>query len=55
MMQVTCGTELAVMFVDTLVKGKIPYDDDTLGQFHPFEGYVFSQLMILLYIDILEL
>ncbi|KAH6774348.1 golgi-to-ER traffic-like protein [Perilla frutescens var. hirtella] len=30
--QVTCGTELAVMFVETLVKGKIPYDDDTLDR-----------------------
>lgn len=31
--QVTCGAELAVLFVETLVKGKIPYDDETLGQF----------------------
>ncbi|CAK9177974.1 unnamed protein product [Ilex paraguariensis] len=28
--QVTCGAELAVLFVETLVKGKYPYDDDTL-------------------------
>ncbi|KDP46160.1 hypothetical protein JCGZ_06671 [Jatropha curcas] len=27
--QVTCGSELAVLFVETLVKGKVPYDDDT--------------------------
>ncbi|CAN1257947.1 Protein GET4 [Linum perenne] len=30
--QVTCGSELAVMFVDTLVKGKVPYDENTLGE-----------------------
>ncbi|CAN0825380.1 Protein GET4 [Linum grandiflorum] len=30
--QVTCGSELAVMFVETLVKGKVQYDDDTLGE-----------------------
>ncbi|KAG8372809.1 hypothetical protein BUALT_Bualt12G0105700 [Buddleja alternifolia] len=30
--QVTCGTELAVLFVETLVKGKFPYDDDTLDR-----------------------
>lgn len=35
--QVTCGTELAVLFVETLVKGKFPYDNDTLGQTIPFE------------------
>uniref|UniRef100_A0A7C9DZZ2 Golgi to ER traffic protein 4 n=1 Tax=Opuntia streptacantha TaxID=393608 RepID=A0A7C9DZZ2_OPUST len=28
--QVTCGAELAMMFVDTLVKGKLPYSDDIL-------------------------
>ncbi|KAK9282621.1 hypothetical protein L1049_010839 [Liquidambar formosana] len=28
--QVTCGAELAVLFVETLVKGKVPYDDETL-------------------------
>ncbi|KAK9913298.1 hypothetical protein M0R45_037120 [Rubus argutus] len=28
--QVTCGAELASLFVDTLVKGRFPYDDDTL-------------------------
>ncbi|XWS07893.1 hypothetical protein CRYUN_Cryun41cG0031400 [Craigia yunnanensis] len=28
--QVTCGPELAVLFVETLVKGKIPYDEDIL-------------------------
>ncbi|CAN1237747.1 Protein GET4 [Linum grandiflorum] len=30
--QVTCGSELAVMFVETLVKGKVQYDDDTLAR-----------------------
>ncbi|XP_057735274.1 protein GET4 [Arachis stenosperma] len=28
--QVTCGAELASMYVETLVKGKIPYDEKTL-------------------------
>ena len=31
--QVTCGGELAVLFVETLVKGKVPYDDNSLGGF----------------------
>ncbi|XP_057981893.1 protein GET4 [Malania oleifera] len=30
--QVTCGAELAVLFVDTLVKGKFLYDDETLDR-----------------------
>ncbi|XVE99382.1 hypothetical protein REPUB_Repub03eG0193300 [Reevesia pubescens] len=30
--QVTCGAELAVLFVETLVKGKIPYDEDILDR-----------------------
>ncbi|KAL3649201.1 hypothetical protein CASFOL_005604 [Castilleja foliolosa] len=30
--QITCGVELAVMFVETLVKGKFPYDDNTLDR-----------------------
>ncbi|CAI0442863.1 unnamed protein product [Linum tenue] len=30
--QVTCGSELAVMFVETLVKAKVPYDDDNLDR-----------------------
>ncbi|KAK6142645.1 hypothetical protein DH2020_022993 [Rehmannia glutinosa] len=30
--QVTCGAELAVLFVETLVKGKFPYDDNTLDR-----------------------
>lgn len=30
--QVTCGAELATLFVDTLVKGKYAYDDDTLDR-----------------------
>ncbi|KAJ6892354.1 Golgi to ER traffic protein 4 [Populus alba x Populus x berolinensis] len=28
--QVTCGSELAVIYVETLVKAKVPYDDDVL-------------------------
>ncbi|RXI09093.1 hypothetical protein DVH24_023237 [Malus domestica] len=28
--QVTCGAELAALFVETLVKGRFPYDDETL-------------------------
>lgn len=34
--KVTCGAELALLFVETLVKGKIPYDDGTLGAFLSF-------------------
>ncbi|KAJ6986940.1 hypothetical protein NC653_020239 [Populus alba x Populus x berolinensis] len=30
--QVTCGSELAVIFVETLVKAKVPYDDDVLDR-----------------------
>ncbi|GAV91335.1 DUF410 domain-containing protein [Cephalotus follicularis] len=30
--QVTCGAELSVMFVGTLVKGQVPYDDDSLDR-----------------------
>lgn len=30
--QVTCGAELAILFVETLVKGKFPYDDNTLDR-----------------------
>ncbi|GMG99376.1 hypothetical protein Nepgr_001216 [Nepenthes gracilis] len=30
--QVTCGAELAVLFVETLVKGKVPYDDEMLDR-----------------------
>ncbi|XP_072980051.1 protein GET4 [Typha angustifolia] len=30
--QVTCGGELAVLFVDTLVKGKFPYGKETLDR-----------------------
>ncbi|KAK6234065.1 hypothetical protein QUC31_006471 [Theobroma cacao] len=30
--QVTCGAELAVLFVETLVKGKIPFDEDILDR-----------------------
>ncbi|RWW10020.1 hypothetical protein GW17_00026458 [Ensete ventricosum] len=31
LMQVTCGAELAVLFVETLVKGKYSYNEETLG------------------------
>ncbi|XP_021295866.1 Golgi to ER traffic protein 4 homolog isoform X3 [Herrania umbratica] len=31
-MKVTCGAELAVLFVETLVKGKIPFDEDILDR-----------------------
>lgn len=30
--QVTCGAELALLFVETLVKGKFPYNDDLLDR-----------------------
>ncbi|KAL4621369.1 hypothetical protein ACB092_06G222600 [Castanea dentata] len=30
--QITCGAELAVLFVETLVKGKITYDSDALDR-----------------------
>lgn len=30
--QVTCGGELAIMFVDTLVKAALPYNEETFGQ-----------------------
>ena len=40
--QVTCGAELAMMFVDTLVKGKLPYSDDILGKFFFDSLYAFS-------------
>ncbi|KAL2487647.1 hypothetical protein Fot_40939 [Forsythia ovata] len=30
--QVTCGAELAVLFVEALVKGKFPYDDDIVDR-----------------------
>lgn len=30
--QITCGAELAVLFVETLVKAKIPYNDETLDR-----------------------
>ncbi|XP_021897915.1 Golgi to ER traffic protein 4 homolog [Carica papaya] len=30
--QITCGAELAVLFVETLVKAKIPYDDESLDR-----------------------
>lgn len=31
LMQITCGAELAVLFVETLVKGKYSYSEETLG------------------------
>ncbi|KAA8539355.1 hypothetical protein F0562_026047 [Nyssa sinensis] len=30
--QITCGSELAVLFVETLVKGNFPFDDDTIDR-----------------------
>ncbi|KAM3347189.1 hypothetical protein ACQJBY_021262 [Aegilops geniculata] len=30
--QVTCGAELAVLFVDTLVKGQFPYNEETFDR-----------------------
>ncbi|KAJ6812547.1 Golgi to ER traffic protein 4-like protein [Iris pallida] len=30
--QVTCGAELAVLFVETLIKGKFPYNEETLDR-----------------------
>lgn len=33
--QITCGAELAVLYAETLVKAKTPYDEETLGQFIP--------------------
>lgn len=30
--QVTCGAEMAVLLVETLVKGKFPYSEETLGE-----------------------
>lgn len=29
--QVTCGAELAVLYVETLIKGNYPYSNETLG------------------------
>ncbi|XP_058769990.1 protein GET4 [Vicia villosa] len=38
--QVTCGAELALLFVETLEKGKIPYDDETLERLRKiYEGF----------------
>lgn len=37
--QITCGAELALMFVETLVKGKVPCNDESLGQFIPCSIY----------------
>ncbi|KAI8563873.1 hypothetical protein RHMOL_Rhmol03G0143100 [Rhododendron molle] len=34
--QLTCGAELALLYVETLVKGKYPYDEDTLGQIQSY-------------------
>lgn len=31
-LQVTCGSELALLFVETLVKGKVSYYEETLGK-----------------------
>ncbi|KAF9591912.1 hypothetical protein IFM89_010270 [Coptis chinensis] len=32
--QVTCGAELAVLFVENLVKRKVPYNEETLGEIY---------------------
>ncbi|CAJ2629670.1 hypothetical protein L195_g014355 [Trifolium pratense] len=38
--QVTCGSELALLFVETLGKGKIPYDDETFDRLKKiYEGF----------------
>ncbi|XVF02299.1 hypothetical protein REPUB_Repub04eG0163600 [Reevesia pubescens] len=43
--EVTCGAELAVLFVETLFKGKIPYDVDILD--HVRKIYkVFPQILV---------
>ncbi|KAK3004457.1 hypothetical protein RJ639_019810 [Escallonia herrerae] len=39
--QVTCGAELAVLFVDTLVKGNFRYDDEILGINSEIRTFVF--------------
>jgi len=31
--KVTCGAELALLFVEILGKGKVPYDEEILGSF----------------------
>lgn len=32
-LQVTCGSELALLFVETLVKGEVSYNEETLGKY----------------------
>lgn len=32
LLQITSGAELAVLFVETLLKGKLPYSEETMGQ-----------------------
>jgi hypothetical protein len=34
--QVTCGGELAVLFVETLITGEFPYSEQIFGQFSYF-------------------
>lgn len=34
--QVTCGGELAVLFVDTLITAELPYSEQTFGQLFSF-------------------
>lgn len=49
-LQVTCGAELAVLLVETLVKGNFSYDGDTLGQFNNFlSGAISSQHFIFIF------
>lgn len=33
LLKVTCGAELALLFVEILGKGKVPYDEEILGSF----------------------
>ncbi|CAL5209261.1 unnamed protein product [Lathyrus oleraceus] len=38
--QVTCGAELALLFVETLGKGKVPFDDETLDRLRKiYDGF----------------
>ncbi|XP_024024705.1 Golgi to ER traffic protein 4 homolog isoform X2 [Morus notabilis] len=34
--QVTCGVELAVLYVDILVKARVPYNDENLGELEEY-------------------
>lgn len=47
--QVTCGAELALLFVETLSKGKLPYEQETLDRiraiFHEFPEVAVAYLL----------